>query len=142
MTMLEDLRECPFCGGEAELTWKPCDLPGFDGKSWSASCRGDVDADCFASTYAQFKKREYAIEAWNKRTHAAQIEQDARDAERYRWLNENPEHENFPYYEDDMWHLPYLVNNAGGAGGGVGRASFDTLGEAIDAAMAKESGNG
>lgn len=86
MTMFEDLRECPFCGGRAELTWKPCDLPGFDGKSWSASCRGDVDADCFASTYAQFKKREYAIEAWNKRTHAEQIKRDARDAHLFRLL--------------------------------------------------------
>lgn len=62
------LEPCPFCGGEAEITWKTCDLPGFDGKSWSASCRGDVDEDCFASTFAQFKKREYAIQAWNKRT--------------------------------------------------------------------------
>ena len=85
------LEPCPFCGGEAELTSQPCELPGFNGQSWSASCRGDLDADCFASTFAQFKTREYAIEAWNKRTHHAELEAVVRDARRWRYVVKHAE---------------------------------------------------
>lgn len=86
--VMAELAPCPFCCDEAELTYQPCDLSGFNGKSWSASCRGALDADCFAATYAQFKKREYAIDAWNRRTHHAELAAMARDSARYRVLRD------------------------------------------------------
>jgi hypothetical protein len=59
----------------------------------------------------------------------------AEDAERYRWLRDNPEHENFPYFDDKKWCFPYLVS--GPVGGGVGLRRFESLDAAIDAAREK-----
>jgi len=58
------------------------------------------------------------------------------DAERYRWLRDNPTHESTPYFDDGKWLVPYLVSGAGGSGGGVGVKTFDTLDSAIDEAIA------
>lgn len=57
-----------------------------------------------------------------------------RDAERFAWLRDNPGHRSVPYFEDGKWHAPYLVSNAGGSGCGVGLRTYETLGDAIDAA--------
>jgi hypothetical protein len=57
-----------------------------------------------------------------------------RDAERFAWLRDNPEHGSVPYFEDGKWHAPYLVSSADGSGCGVGLLTYETLGDAIDAA--------
>ncbi len=65
---MNELKTCPFCGDEAELTSRPIDLPGWeDGLGWTASCKGSLDADCCGSYYFDFKKKEWAVEQWNKR---------------------------------------------------------------------------
>lgn len=43
------------------------------------------------------------------------------------------------YWSDGGFVFPYLVSNAGGSGGGVGVAFFETLREAIDSARANET---
>ncbi|MCX7320406.1 MAG: hypothetical protein NT113_13255 [Hyphomicrobiales bacterium] len=43
-------------------------------------------------------------------------------------------HPHYPYFANGAWRFPYLINNAGGSGGGVGEASFDTALEAVMAA--------
>jgi hypothetical protein len=45
------------------------------------------------------------------------------------------EHPNTPYFNGDHWAVPYLVTNAGGSGGGVGAALFNTLREAMVEAL-------
>ena len=50
----QKLRECPFCGGEAELEW--------EGDSYVISCK-----ECNAEMAFELT-RESAIEAWNRRT--------------------------------------------------------------------------
>ena len=55
----EDLKPCPFCGGEAEIEKKT----GFDRKIIGAwvTCSG-----CGANTLT-YSTEKVAIEAWNKR---------------------------------------------------------------------------
>jgi hypothetical protein len=65
---------------------------------------------------------------------------NARDTARLDWLEKayQGEHEHAPYFNDGLWRFPYLVSGAGGYGGGVGEATFNTLREAIDAALRGE----
>ena len=37
-----------------------------------------------------------------------------------------------PYFEDGLWRLPYLMNGAGGYGGGVGEMSHETKAGVIE----------
>ena len=98
-----------------------------------------------------YKKRIAELEAENERLQklsaarmrhvdslASELADVKPDAERYRWLRDNPEHESLPYYEDCKWHFPYQIYGHGGTGGGVALRSFDTLDEAIDVAMEGE----
>lgn len=71
------------------------------------------------------------VEIATLRLELAEARADAAD---FQWLRDNPEHPHYPYFEDGCWHFPYEVSNAGGSGGGVGLANFDTLHEAIDEA--------
>lgn len=67
-----------------------------------------------------------------------------RDAERLNWIEADMQ-ENEPVsieFRDGKFRFPYLVSGAGGLGGGVGEANFDSLREAIDVAMSQESNNG
>jgi hypothetical protein len=52
---------------------------------------------------------------------------------RIEWLSEHPE--SIPYLEDGLWRIPYLMDGAGGFGGGVGEVTHRTLIGVIDAAM-------
>ena len=56
------------------------------------------------------------------------------------WLEQNPRHENVPYFDESegSWGFPYAISNANGLGGGVGFHRFDSLRAAIDAAMRAE----
>ena len=60
-------------------------------------------------------------------------------AERARldWLEmaEKTDHAHCPENDGQRWRFPYLMDGAGGFGGGVGHKYFDTLRAAIDAAM-------
>lgn len=56
------------------------------------------------------------------------------DKQRLDFLNEHPE--SLPYLEDGIWRIPYLMDGAGGFGGGVGEMTHRTLRGVIDAAMA------
>ena len=72
---------------------------------------------------------------------AARLREDdenAKDAARYRWLRDNPEHSSHPYFENGRWHMPYQASTARGFGAGVGVETFDTLEAAIDAAMSEQ----
>lgn len=56
--MSEELKPCPFCGGEAILEW--------EGDSYVISCK-----ECNAEiTFEQTRKS--AIKAWNRRTEVAE----------------------------------------------------------------------
>ena len=55
------------------------------------------------------------------------------DEHRIEWLGDYPEY--IPYLEDGFWRIPYLINGAGGFGGGVGEFTSRTLRDVIDVAM-------
>jgi len=63
---------------------------------------------------------------------------DMREAvEALEWALNNcteSDHPHYPYKSGNQWVFPYLVDNAGGSGGGVGEAGFDTAFEAVAAA--------
>lgn len=63
-----------------------------------------------------------------------------RDGELLDWLEQNPRHENVPYFDESegSWGFPYAISNANGLGGGVGFHRFDSLRAAIRAAMRAE----
>lgn len=63
-----------------------------------------------------------------------------RDGERLDWLEQNPRHENVPYFDESEggWGFPYAISNANGLGGGIGFHRFDSLRAAIGAAMRAE----
>lgn len=66
--------------------------------------------------------------------------EDARDAQRYRWFRDNHYRWNAPYFDDGRWYVP-----TGERAGGLqiqDAISYETMDAAIDAAMAKENGNG
>ncbi len=60
--MSEELKTCPFCGGEAEI------YDTGDGISFFIGCRTDR---CYLSIkqqcIGQYSKQEQMIEAWNRR---------------------------------------------------------------------------
>ena len=72
-TMSEELKPCPFCGGE-------CDPEGWYGADTGAGPRrGPACNECGATADS--------VTAWNRRASLAQqAGEDARDAARYRWL--------------------------------------------------------
>jgi chromosome segregation ATPase len=53
---------------------------------------------------------------------------------RLEFLNEHPE--SMPYIEDGIWHIPYLMDGAGGLGGGVGEYTSRSFINVIDIARA------
>ena len=57
-TMQNELRECPFCGGEAEIIENEYECVDVSCKNMG--CRGFTD-------YLQYGSRDEAIEAWNRR---------------------------------------------------------------------------
>ena len=67
--MPEELRSCPFCGGEAELlggaeNWTPTFYdPDSGGDPYSVSCK-----TCGALMLGAFYEAEQVIAAWNTRT--------------------------------------------------------------------------
>ena len=124
MTMLEDLHDCPFCGSKGPFDQYPCEW--LDGTGHNvircAMCHGAAP-----------------MTTWNRRTHATQIEQDARDAERLDWMNKLIESGERVEFAIGLF----------GKGAAIGmrpkwlsECSGSNIRECIDAAMAKESGNG
>ena len=55
---MTELRECPFCGGEA--------ISGGDDGSWYAHC-GHEECLGYEAIYHDFATRDEAVEAWNSR---------------------------------------------------------------------------
>ena len=86
-------------------------------------------------------ERELATEREkSERYRLATLKLDAElTAERARldWLEmaEKTDHAHCPENDGQRWRFPYLMDGAGGFGGGVGHKYFDTLRAAIDAAM-------
>lgn len=75
--LIAELAACPYCGGEAmakEETTAPKDCRHY------VRCR-----PCGAETALQ-PTREIAADAWNRRTHHAEIEAMARDARLFRLM--------------------------------------------------------
>lgn len=56
--MSEELKPCPFCGGEAEMRLYDCE--------YFAQC-----IECFSSTAADHQTEEDAASAWNRRAQIA-----------------------------------------------------------------------
>lgn len=73
--MSEELKPCPFCGGEAELKSHHFDDDGLT--LWFVRCKTrpyDVDEGdaCYtADSFITFRDKEAAIEAWNRRANDA-----------------------------------------------------------------------
>lgn len=75
-----------------------------------------------------------AAEITRLRAEVEALRADAPDAQRFRWMRDNPA--SIPYRDEmDVWCVPYLVSNAGGHGGGVGESRHKSLDAAIDAAI-------
>lgn len=72
-------------------------------------------------------------EATALRTRVAELE---KDGARLDWLEmaEKTNHPSCPENDGNSWRFPYLMDGAGGFGGGVGHKYFDSLRAAIDAA--------
>jgi hypothetical protein len=67
----DELKPCPFCGDEAELCVRLPRFPGYpDGIAYTASCKGSIDPDCCGSNYFDYKTKEWAVAAWNRRVGA------------------------------------------------------------------------
>lgn len=61
---MEKLKECPFCGCEAQLEEISLEVLG-DNVSFAPGC---VDSECVAhQVFARFARRSDAVKAWNKR---------------------------------------------------------------------------
>lgn len=99
MTMIEDLRECPFCGNENDFEGSP--FPNGRRASWIVRCG---NPGCCAELIGDTAHE--AVVRWNRRTHAEQIERDARDAERYRLARDADPDSGSPYIareRQDSW---------------------------------------
>lgn len=75
---------------------------------------------------------------------ASHPSQDAEDAARLDWLASDMSRGDESVaisYMDGRYYYQFLDNGAGGSGGGVYFATFDTFREAIDSAMAEGVGN-
>lgn len=98
--LLDDLAPCPFCGNakveihhnvQAAITFMLCgDDQGRGGCGAVVSFRPNLTGS-------------KAIQAYNQRAHAAEIERNARDAERYRWLCEKG-------IDDNGWDITEWVD--------------------------------
>ena len=89
--MNNELKNCPFCGGEAQLTYEN----GYEDVWFAAACLGSGNScgargQWFGSYEADYKDK--AIAAWNTR-HNAPVTQDAEDiivsTMRFAYLKEN-----------------------------------------------------
>ena len=56
---MEELKPCPFCGGEAKV------FGNYDDSEYHANCTNNECGCCWVNYY---ETKEEAIEAWNRRT--------------------------------------------------------------------------
>lgn len=56
---MKELKQCPFCGGEAYVQKHDFDMLN--------STYGVICLECCCETYQFYNTQEMAIEAWNKR---------------------------------------------------------------------------
>ena len=64
-----DLKPCPFCGDSATL-YKIANINLSGEEDWHVTCDGNIFEECRgidASELPGYTKKEYAIEAWNRR---------------------------------------------------------------------------
>lgn len=67
---LPSLLPCPFCGDEAELTsGTPAGWAAEPRVLWAASCKSNIDPDCFGGAEPRYFSPEFAIAAWNRRAY-------------------------------------------------------------------------
>ena len=59
---MEELKPCPFCGGEAEVTDE--DSYGFSNGDWFVCCN---ECHTYLGFDSQYETPQEAIEAWNRR---------------------------------------------------------------------------
>lgn len=57
-----DIKTCPFCGGEAEVTDE--DSYGFSNGDWMICCN---ECHAYLGFDSQYETPQEAIEAWNRR---------------------------------------------------------------------------
>ena len=71
--MSNELKPCPFCGGEAEICSHYFEEE--DMTLWQARCKERpyaVEHPCYtADSFISFDNKEQAIEAWNRRANDA-----------------------------------------------------------------------
>ena len=66
-TMPNELKPCPFCGGEAEIV--PHKFFSEILKAWMVDCYGVECKNCHTSGYQFWGTEAHAIAAWNRRTY-------------------------------------------------------------------------
>ena len=64
-TMPNELKSCPFCGGEAEIV--PHKFFSEILKAWMVDCYGVECKNCHTSGYQFWGTEAHAIAAWNRR---------------------------------------------------------------------------
>ena len=64
------LRECPFCGGKAEVVPHKSFSEAL--KAWKVDCYGVECKNCHTAGYQYFGTEKQAIEAWNRRAYEKQ----------------------------------------------------------------------
>jgi Lar family restriction alleviation protein len=85
LTACRELKPCPFCGGEAKLSYTDqVDAVTFVSHIECDGCDMDFSRQ-YGAPNAQIAGEE-TVELWN--TRADQGGEDARDAARYRWLRD------------------------------------------------------
>jgi len=66
---MDELKPCPFCGGEAELIrGRDLQLGSTVHEQWSAGCKGVEDGDCCGVHEPSYFTSSFAAAAWNRRT--------------------------------------------------------------------------
>ena len=63
--MKTELKNCPFCGGKAELIHDDTTTYGFPTPNWAVRCESEI---CIAHEISPaYSQHESAIEDWNRR---------------------------------------------------------------------------
>jgi Lar family restriction alleviation protein len=79
--MSDDLKPCPFCGGDKSIICRT-DYDG--GDAYAVSCRySDCHGHIFTLGHGYFSTKEEAIAAWNTRADADRIEELERERDGY-----------------------------------------------------------